>query len=70
MSDDPSLKVAVVTERLEGHERVCAERYGQINLSFERIHSRLDWIMRGVIGLLFAMVAWLLLNGRPWEKLG
>lgn len=66
MSADPVLKVAVLAERLEGHEKVCAERYGEISKSFDRIHGRLDWIMRGVIGLLGAMLAWVIVNGLPW----
>lgn len=66
MSLDPILKAAVLEERLEGHEKICAERYGEISKSFDRIHGRLDWIMRGVIGLLGAMLAWVIVNGLPW----
>lgn len=66
MSLDPLLKAAVLEERLEGHEKICAERYGEISKSFDRIHGRLDWIMRGVIGLLGAMLAWVIVNGLPW----
>lgn len=68
MAEGDSVKIAVMTERLEGHEKVCAERYGQINASFERIHGRLDWIMRGVLGLLIALVGYLLINQAPWFK--
>lgn len=63
-----ALKTAVLAERLEGHERVCADRYGEISKSFDRVHSRLDWIMRGVIGILMAVAAYLLVNGAPWFK--
>ena len=66
MSFDPLLKVVVLEERLEGHEKICAERYGEISKSFDRVHGRLDWIMRGIIGLLAAMLAWVVLNGVPW----
>ena len=66
MSLDPILKAAVLEERMEGHEKICAERYGEISKSFDRIHGRLDWIMRGVIGLLGAMLAWVIVNGLPW----
>lgn len=66
MSLDPLLKAAVLEERLEGHEKICAERYGEISKSFDRIHGRLDWIMRGIIGLLGAMLAWVIVNGLPW----
>lgn len=66
MSTDPGLKIAVLAERLEGHEKICAERYGEISKSFDRIHGRLDWIMRGIVGLLAAMLAWVIANGLPW----
>jgi len=66
VSLDPLLKAAVLEERLEGHEKICAERYGEISKSFDRIHGRLDWIMRGIIGLLGAMLAWVIVNGLPW----
>jgi len=66
MSFDPMLKAVVLQERLEGHEKICAERYGEITKSFDRVHGRLDWIMRGIISLLAAMLAWVVLNGVPW----
>lgn len=66
MSQDPAVKIAVIEQRLEGHEKVCAERYGEISKSFDRIHGRLNWIMRGIIGLLAAMLAWVIVNGVPW----
>lgn len=64
------LRVAVLEERLEGHEKICAERYGEISKSFDRVHGRLDWIMRGIIGLLAAMLAWVVVNGVPWPAAG
>ena len=66
VSIDPLLKAVVLEERLENHEKVCAERYGEISKSFDRVHGRLDWIMRGIIGLLAAMLAWVVVNGVPW----
>lgn len=57
----------VTATRLESHEKVCAERYGDIKTSFDRVHSRLDKIMYGLIGLLITMVGWLLINGVPWK---
>ena len=56
----------MLEQRLDGHEKACAERYGEISKSFDRIHGRLDWIMRGIIGLLAAMLAWVVINGVPW----
>lgn len=67
---DNALNNAVLKERLEGHERVCSERYGDIKDSFSRVHERLDKIFWGVLGLTLAVLAWLLVNGRPWDKLG
>ncbi len=68
MSDslEPTIRAAILAERLEGHERICAERYGEITKSFDRVHSRLDWIMRCVLGLLAAMLGWVVTNGVPW----
>lgn len=58
----------IVTEtRLNSHEEVCAERYADIKDAFKTVHHRLDKIMYGIIGLLVAMVGWLLVNGVPWR---
>ncbi len=65
-SPDPLIRVAILEERLEGHERLCAERYGQIAKSFDRIHSRLDWIIRGLVSVLASVLAWIVVNGVPW----
>jgi predicted nucleic acid-binding Zn ribbon protein len=64
---DALTAVAVVATRVDSHEKVCAERYGEIKGSFDRVHSRLDKIMLGVLGLLLTMVGWLLVNGVPWK---
>ena len=66
MPEDFYVKAAVLEERLDGHEKICAERYGEISKSFDRVHSRLDWIMRGIVSLLAAMLAWVVINGVPW----
>lgn len=58
----------VTATRLESHEKVCADRYGDIKESFERVHKRLDAIMYGLLTLLLTMVAWLLVNGVPWLR--
>ena len=70
MPDTPETKIAVLGERLDGHEKICAERYGEIAKSFDRVHGRLDWIMRGIIGLLLAMLGWVVVNGVPWPAGG
>ena len=57
-----------VTEtRLSVHEQVCAERYAAIKEAFKAVNERLDKIVYGIIALLIAMVAWLLINGVPWK---
>lgn len=37
---------------VEGHEKLCAERYGDLK-------SDVAWLIRGVFGLLIAVIAWL-----------
>jgi predicted nucleic acid-binding Zn ribbon protein len=59
---------AVNKAQLDGHERICAERYADIKDSFGRVHKRLDAIMYGLIALLLTMVGWLIVNGVPWPK--
>jgi len=70
MAEGPEVKIAVVEANLVGHEKICAERYGNIEKSFERVHGRLDWIMYGMIALLLTIVGYLLVNGVPWPKVG
>lgn len=58
----------IVTEtRLSAHEEICAERYTDIKEAFKTVHNRLDKIMYGMVGILLAMVGWLLTNGVPWK---
>jgi hypothetical protein len=64
---DPVLANTVTATRLDVHERICAERYGDIKDSFGRVHARLDKIIYGLIGLLITMVGWLVVNGVPWK---
>lgn len=46
--------VAVALSRIDSHEKVCAERYGEIKDSFGRVHGRIDWILYTAIGSLMA----------------
>jgi hypothetical protein len=57
----------ITATRLDAHEKVCAERYGDIKDSFGRVHARLDKIIYGLMGLLITMVGWLIVNGAPWK---
>ncbi len=66
LSLDPLIRAAILEERLDGHEKLCAERYGQIAKSFDRIHSRLDWIIRALISVMASILAWVVVNGLPW----
>jgi len=74
-ADSQETRVAVVESRLDNHEKVCGERYGEISGSFERIHNRLDGINTGVRVVLAGMVLFLLgvigtllMTGLPWDK--
>jgi len=58
---------AVTEARLSVHEQVCAERYADIKEAFKAVNERLDKVVYSIIGLLIAMVAWLLVNGVPWK---
>lgn len=57
----------VTATRLDSHEKVCAERYGEIKVSFDRVHSRLDKLFYGIVGLLLTMLGFVLVNGPPWK---
>jgi predicted nucleic acid-binding Zn ribbon protein len=65
--NDPALGATITATRLDAHEKICAERYGEIKESFARVHARLDKIIYGLIGLLLTMVGWLVINGVPWK---
>lgn len=73
MADDSNTRAAVLESRLDGHEKVCAERYGDIRDSFGRVHGRLDdmsqgltWIFRGIIAVLFVFACYALATWAPW----
>lgn len=51
MSD---INSAVALSRIDSHEKVCSERYGEIKESFGRVHGRIDWILYTAIGSLLA----------------
>jgi hypothetical protein len=58
MSDQVSAAVAL--SRIDGHEKVCSERYAEIKESFGRVHGRIDWILYTAIGSLLASCGGLL----------
>ena len=61
-------KDEVARALLSKHEETCAERYGEINKSFGRIHSRLDTIFWGIIGVLGTFACYALITWAPWLK--
>ncbi len=63
-----TVTATVTATRLDAHEKICAERYGDIKDSFGRVHARLDKIIYGLIALLITMVGWLVVNGVPWNQ--
>ena len=52
--ESPSLEHRMTAAEvwIQGHEKLCAERYGSLR-------SDLKWILRGIVGLLLAVTAWL-----------
>lgn len=58
MSED-AIKLAVLEERLSGHEKVCAERYGEIKAQLGKIF----WTVVSVLGVFacYALATW-----APW----
>lgn len=67
MPDDAIDNVA--RARIDGHEKVCADRYGEIKDSFGRVHNRLDKIMWGIISLLLAILGYVATSGKmPWVE--
>ena len=59
-------KDEVARALLSAHESTCAERYGEIKDSFGRVHSRLDKILWGMIGVLLAILAYTVREWAPW----
>lgn len=71
-------KTAVLESRLDGHEDICAKRYGEIAAAFDKVQTQLeginDTMTKGVRGVLIAAVVLMgsafvtvLYNGWPWE---
>lgn len=53
-------KVAVVESRLNGHEDICAKRYGEIATAFGELKSQLSEIKGSMFKLLVAALLLLL----------
>jgi len=80
MANDPAQEALTATAvnkaQLESHEKVCAERYGDIKDSFGRVHDRMDdqnkemkRIFWGVLGVLATVLWWVVTNGKlPWQS--
>jgi len=49
-------KVAVVESRLDGHEDICAKRYGEIASAFGELKGKLGTIETRMTGALIALV--------------
>lgn len=69
-------EIAILGTRLDSHEKTCGDRYGDIKDSFRRVHGRLEDMgkdqkntLRSIIILGVALIAYLLINGRPWGAL-
>ncbi len=45
-------RVSALEEWVKGHEALCAQRYGDLK-------DTVTWLVRGVFGMLLAIVAWL-----------
>lgn len=64
-------KTAVLESRLDGHEDICAKRYGEIATAFGELKTKLGSIESRMTGALVTLV--LLLAGALgtviWEKL-
>lgn len=68
-------KVAVVESRLDGHEDICAVRYGEIATAFASVQTQLEGINKSLRGALITIILLMvgatgtvLYNGWPWEK--
>jgi len=53
-------KTAVLESRLDGHEDICAKRYGEIAESFTKLQTQLTDINGSIRGALIALVLLLL----------
>jgi len=57
----------VTASRLDDHEKICAERYAGIKDDFKDVFKDLNSIKHALIGLLLAVVGWLIINGVQWK---
>jgi len=64
-------KVAVVESRLDGHEDICAKRYGEIASAFGELKGKLGTIETRITGALITLVLLLTtaLGTVLWAKL-
>ena len=44
--------------KIEGHEELCAERYGNINTSIADLKKLNQWIISLFVGIMLSMLAW------------
>lgn len=51
MSDGEEKTVAGAYAKIDAHELLCAERYRGIN-------EKLGWVLKGMVGLVLALLAW------------
>ena len=55
VSEPMGERVSSLEEWVKGHEALCAQRYGDLK-------DIVIWLVRGVFGLLIAIVAWLVVQ--------
>lgn len=53
---------AKALDNIEGHERLCAERYGNINDTLKTIKSILGWAGGTIFTMLLATLGWLIVQ--------
>jgi hypothetical protein len=51
--------VAGAYAKIEAHEDLCAERYKNIHDSMGDLKGLIHWIIKGLAGLVFALLAWM-----------
>lgn len=68
-------KTAVLESRLDGHEDICAKRYGEIAAAFSGVNSQLEGINSNLRNALIAAIVFLVgilgtvfYEGLPWDK--
>lgn len=58
-------RVAVLEARINGHEELCAKRYGDLERSMNRLNGM---ALKGTIAILAAqggLIAWLITHNKP-----